>query len=183
MNKILLPGLLILLCLTFVFSAGCATVTPEADIGAPYVLIEGPGVESQVCLTLDELKSMTGDLVEADYFSVNTYGTEEYFHFKGVWVWAILEQKVLLKAEAESVSFIAEDGYTVTYTLEEVRRDDYMDQQNPETKYKMILAWEENHEAYDPAEGNPFRLVNGQKEPGDVNKPLWVRQVQKIVVE
>lgn len=35
----------------------------------------------------------------------------------------------------------------------------------------MILAWEENHEPYDISKDSPIRLVNGQTEPEDVNKP------------
>jgi hypothetical protein len=173
---------LILLLVALLAIAGCAgeKADPAAD---SCITIEGSGVESAVQLTLGDLQKMTDALVEDDYFSINTYGTEEYFHFKGVWVWAVLEQKVALKEGAATASFIAEDGYTVTYTLEEVQRDDYIDQQDPEKKYKMILAWEENHQPYDASGGSPFRLVNGQKEPGDVNKPLWVRQVVKIIIE
>ncbi|HOA36398.1 MAG TPA: molybdopterin-dependent oxidoreductase [Bacillota bacterium] len=173
-------SLLLLLLLALLAAAGCAGKSKAQEA---VLAIEGSGVETPVEVTLEELQAMTGDLVEDDYFSINTYGTEEYFHFKGVWVWAVLEKKASLKGEATKASFVAEDGYTATYTLEEVRRDDYMDQQDPGKKYKMILAWEENHQPYDISEGSPFRLVIGQKEPGDVNKPYWVRQVVKIVVE
>ncbi|NLA12209.1 MAG: molybdopterin-dependent oxidoreductase [Firmicutes bacterium] len=174
--------ILMLLAVAALVLAGCAGEKTDPADGAT-MTIEGGGVESAVQLSLGELKAMTGALVEDDYFSINTYGTEEYFHFKGVWVWALLEQKADLKEDAAAVSFVAEDGYTVTYTLEEVQREDYLDQQDPEKKYKMILAWEENNEPYDISKGNPFRLVNGQREPGDVNKPLWVSQIQKIIVE
>ncbi len=173
---------LLLLLAALLVVAGCAgDKTDPAD--ASTIDIEGSGVASAVQLTLKDLKEMEDALVEDDYFSINTYGTEEHHHFKGVSVWAVLEQKVELKDEAAEVSFISEDGYTVTYTLAEVQRDDYLDQQNPGKKFKMILAWEENHEPYDPSTGSPFRLVNGQKEPGDVNKPRWVRQIARIIVE
>ncbi len=162
--------------------AGCAgEKTDLAD--ASTITIEGDGVEETVELSLGDLKKMTDALVEDDYFSINTYGTEAYYHFKGAWVWAVLEQKAALKESAAEITFVAEDGYSVTYTLEEVQRDDYIDQQDPAKKYKMILAWEEEHEAYDVSEGSPFRLVNGQREIGDVNKPLWVSRIAKIVVE
>ncbi len=176
------PGALAVLLAVTLILAGCAgeKANPAAD---SFITIEGSGVKNAVELTLGDMQEMTGALVEDDYFSINTYGTEEYFHFKGAWVWAVLEQKAGLKEGAKEVSFVADDGYTVTYTLEEVQREDYIDQQDPEKKYKMILAWEENHEPYDPATGNPFRLVNGQKEPGDVNKPRWVSRIEKIIVE
>lgn len=175
------PWALVLLLIAALVLAGCAGKKEAA--ADSFITIEGDGVEEAVELSLGDLQKMTDALVEDDYFSINTYGTEEYFHFKGVWVWAVLEQKADLKADAASVSFVAEDGYTATYTLEEVQRDDYIDQQDPAKKYKMILAWEENHEPYDPSTGSPIRLVNGQREVGDVNKPLWVSRIEKIVVE
>ena len=52
------------------------------------------------------------------------------------------------------------------YTLADVQRDDYVDEQNPGVKHKMILAWEEDGIEYDSQQGNPFRLVVGQKETG-----------------
>ena len=86
---------LILLLVALLAIAGCAgeKADPAAD---SCITIEGSGVESAVQLTLGDLQKMTDALVEDDYFSINTYGTEEYFHFKGVWVWAVLEQKVCL---------------------------------------------------------------------------------------
>jgi hypothetical protein len=34
-----------------------------------------------------------------------------------------------------------------------------MDETNPENKYPMIIAWEENGEEYSLDEGNPYKLV------------------------
>ena len=47
----------------------------------------------------------------------------------------------------------------------------------------MILAWEENGREYDLKKGNPFRLVVGQRKPGDVNKPYWVNYVRTIRID
>ena len=74
-----------------------------------------------------------------------------------------MQEKVNLKDHASNVTFIAEDGYTVEYTLTDVLREDYIDEQNPEMKYKMILAWEEDGREYDARKGNPFRLLSVKK--------------------
>ncbi|MGI6307773.1 MAG: molybdopterin-dependent oxidoreductase [Dethiobacteria bacterium] len=169
--------LLLIVCISWF---GCS---PREEAAAGTIVIEGDAVEGKAFFTLEELKSMEEGLVEADYFSVNSYGTKEYFHFKGIWVGYILQEKVNLKDHASKVTFTAEDGYTVEYTLTDVQRDDYIDEQNPETKYKMILAWEEDGREYDLRKGNPFRLVVGQKEPGDVNKPYWVCNVRTICID
>ena len=47
-------------------------------------------------------------------------------------------KKVALKANASRVSIIAEDDYRVEYSLEEIMREDYIDEQNPEARLKII---------------------------------------------
>ncbi|MFY9114696.1 MAG: hypothetical protein WAO23_05595 [Dethiobacteria bacterium] len=168
---------LMLFLLLLVIISGCTDKSP-------YITVEGKEPDHEVRITLAEIKKMDDALVEDDYFSINSYGTEEYFHFKGAWVWAILEEKTAIGAQdIDKITFIADDGYTAEFTLEEIMRDDYIDQSNPQKKYKIILAWEENHREYNPEEGSPFRLVIGQKEPGDINKPLWVSRVEKIRID
>jgi hypothetical protein len=174
---------LLLLLLSFMILTGCRGGQPPAAGEDGFLVIRGAAVESEVRLSMEEIKALEGGLVEDDYFSVNSYGTKQYFHFKGVWVWHLLKEKANLKEHASRLSFIAGDGYEVEYTLEEVKRDDYIDEQNPEKQYKMILAWEEDGWEYNPGEGNPLKLVVGQREPGDVNKPYWVRNVKTIRVD
>ena len=171
----------LLVLLTFcVLVNGCGA--PQ-EVPTGTVVIEGDAVKAAASFTLEELKSMEEGLVEADYVSINSYGTKEYFHYKGVWVWHIIKEKVSLRDNAAKVSFIAEDGYTVEFTLEDVKKEDYIDEGNPNTKYKMILAWEEDGQEFNPAKGNPFQLVIGQRELGDVNKPYWVRNVKTIRID
>lgn len=144
--------------------------------------IEGK-VGKELKLTLEELKAMGDISFEADFFSLNSFGTKKYFHFKGVNLWSLLEQKCEITDDATSVSIIAEDGYKMVFTVEQVKKQDYIDEQNSEMLYPMIIAWEENKVEYDISEGAPFKLVVGQKEAGDINKPQWVSNIDKIVVE
>ncbi|MGI6066082.1 MAG: molybdopterin-dependent oxidoreductase [Bacillota bacterium] len=170
---------LLFILLAVVLVPGCGA--KEIPVGT--VLIEGDGIEEKAAFTLDELKVMEEGLVEADYLAINSYGTKEYFHFKGVWIWYVLQKKVSLKEDASKVSFIAEDGYKVEYSIKDVKKEDYIDEQNLQAKYKMILAWEEDGREYDMKHGNPFQLVVGQKAPGDVNKPYWVRNIKTIRID
>jgi DMSO/TMAO reductase YedYZ molybdopterin-dependent catalytic subunit len=157
--------------------------TKAAEQQKDALVIEGPGVKKTAAITLDEIKGLKDYIVEDDYFSLNNYGTKKYFHFKGVSVWQLIDDKAGVKEGAASVSFIAEDGYIVTYTIDEIKREDYIDEQNPDKKYKVIIAWEEEGKEYNSEEGKPFKLVIGQKEPGDINKPNWVQNVCTIKVE
>lgn len=125
---------------------------------------------------------MTDIIFEADFYSLNSFGTTGYTHFKGLVLWDLLEQKALIKNEASKISIIAQDGYIVEFTAEQVKME-YMDETNPDNKYPMIIAWEENGQEYTIDEGNPYKLVVGQKESGDVNKPQWVSNIDIILVE
>ena len=120
-------------------------------------------------------------LVEADYFCINSYGTKQYFHLRNLGR-VYFAGKSELEGSGVKVTFIAEDGYKVEYTWQMFRRM-IISTSKIETKYKMILAWEEDGREYDARKGNPFRLVVGQKEPGDVNKPYWVSNVQTIIID
>ena len=171
---------ILMLLIVCISGLGC-TSSEKAPAGA--LLIEGNAVKEQTSFTLDELKAMEDGLVEADYFAVNSYGTKGYTHFKGIWVWHLLSKYVSLKDDATQVTFIAEDGYKVEYTLEDVKRDDYIDEQNPEMRLKMILAWEENGYELAPQMGMPLQLIVGQREPGDENKPYWVKNVITIRID
>lgn len=145
-----------------------------------FITLEGSGISKPIQLTLTELQRMQEAIVADKFFSLNNYGTKEYFSFKGVSLWYLLN-KAGVKNTAQTVTITAEDGYSVTYTLAEIKRDDYIDEQNPEKKYKTIIAWEENGKVYDSP--YPFRFVVGQKAPGDINKPNWVQKVKSIKVD
>lgn len=139
--------------------------------------------DKNLTISLDELKAMGDMIYEADFYSLNSFGTTGYTHFKGVNLWSLLESNSLISDEASKVTVVAEDGYKMEFTIEQVKRQDYIDETNPDAKHPMIIAWEENGEEYSSKEGSPFKLVVGQKEAGDVNKPQWVSNIDKIVIE
>ncbi len=138
--------------------------------------------ENELSLSLDELKAMNDIIFEADFYSLNNFGTTGYTHFKGVKLWDLLESKALMKPEASKISITAQDGYSMDFTLEQVKME-YMDETNPDNKYPMIIAWEENGQEYSTDEGAPYKLVVGQKEAGDINKPQWVSNIDIVVIE
>jgi hypothetical protein len=177
-------GLLVTLAvLTCLWTTGCLQRSDPVSANEVALLeIKGEGITKEVRLTLDELKAMQEGLIEDDYFALNSYGSEGYTRFKGVWIWHVLQNSVVLEDDASTIKIIAVDDYQVEFTLDEVKRDDYIDQNQPEKKYKMILAWEEDGREADPEQGNPFQLAVGQKEPGDVNKPYWVRHIKTIII-
>lgn len=156
---------------------------PTEDNGIKTSLqIQGNGIESPMALSLEELKKMESYYVEEDFFSLNSYGTEEYFSFEGIRIKGLFEE-VKIKEDAQQVKFVASDGYEFAMTMEEVLKEDYMDEKMPDKKLPVIIAWNENGKDYSLKKGAPFRLVIGQKEAGDVNKPQWVQNIVKIIVD
>ncbi len=139
-------------------------------------------VENDIKFSLDDLKAMNDIIFEADFYSLNSYGTTGYTHFKGVKLWNLLESKAFINPEATKVIITAQDGYSMEFTLDQVKME-YMDETNPANKYPMIIAWEEKGEEYSADDGAPYKLVVGQKEPGDVNKPQWVSNIDIIIIE
>ena len=144
--------------------------------------IEGK-VGNELKLSLSDLKAMESIIFQGEYYSINNYGTTKHTKFKGVNLWELLNEKAQVSSTATKVSIVATDGYKMEFTIEQAKKQDYIDETNPDAKFPMIIAWEENGEEYDSEEGPPFKLVVGQKEPGDVNKPQWVSNIDKIIVE
>jgi len=144
--------------------------------------IEG-NVENSLSLSLDDLKAMEDFVYTGTFYSLNSFGTTEYTDFTGVKLWDLLKEKALISEDATGIQVVAVDGYSMEFTVEQIKRNDYIDETNQNLKLPVIIAWKENGEEYNPEEGPPYKLVIGQKEPGDVNKPQWVRDIDKIIVE
>lgn len=144
--------------------------------------VEGK-VENKLQLSLDNLKEMDDIIFQGDFYSLNNFGTTAHTNFKGINLWMLLEEKAKISTEATKVTVIATDGYKMEFTIEEVKRQDYIDETDEEVKLPIIISWERNGEEYDSLEGPPFKLIIGQREPGDINKPQWVSNIDKITVE
>jgi DMSO/TMAO reductase YedYZ molybdopterin-dependent catalytic subunit len=73
-------------------------------------------VEKELCLTLEELKAMDDIIFEADFYSLNNFGTTGYTRFKGVKLWDLLKNEGIINPEASKISIIAQDGYSMEFT-------------------------------------------------------------------
>lgn len=159
-----------------------AQTQAQPSSAGPTLNIKGLVAEN-LSLDLQTLKGMSSYLVEADYFALNSFGTKAHFKFKGVSLWPLLSEVAKIQSTATQVTLVATDGYQMTFSLSQVQKQDYMDETDSSKKLPMIIAWEENGKPYDPEEGPPFKLVVGQIEPRDVNKPQWVSNIDSIIVE
>ncbi len=159
------------------------TTIPETEAPALNSLKIIGKVNFEMTITLDELKSLDDIIVDEDYYSFNSFGTNGHTHFKGVNLWYLLDQYAGIDDTASSITILATDGYKMTFTKEQIMRQDYIDETDPAKQLPVIIAWEENGTEYDPEDGAPYKLVIGQIAPGDVNKPQWVSMIDRIIVE
>ncbi|MDP3387033.1 MAG: molybdopterin-dependent oxidoreductase [Eubacteriales bacterium] len=159
------------------------TTIPETEASALNALKITGNVAFEMTITLDELKSLDDIIVEEDYYSVNSFGTKGHTRFKGVNLWFLLDQYAGIGSDASSITILATDGYKMTFTVEQVKRQDYLDETDLNKKLPMIIVWEENGTEYNPEDGAPYKLAVGQIATGDVNKPQWVSKIDSIIVE
>lgn len=153
-----------------------------ADERKNILKVEGK-VNTELSLSLADLQSFTDIGFSGTFYSLNSFGTTDHTDFKGVNLWLLLKNKAGISDSATSVKIIALDGYEVEFSISQVKRSDYIDETNQDIKLPVIIAWQENGVDYSINEGPPYKLVIGQKEPGDVNKPQWVSNIDKIIVE
>lgn len=155
-----------------------------------------------------KISSITEELAGGHYTCQKNSEPFTYFEqdWKGVSLSYLLEQEVGIKADTTGIKVIADDGYAVTLTLDEMRKNG-----NPR-ELDTILAWQkgspsaENPNAPDPtgapwiaplptdqildASEGPFRLVMPQNvegpDPrnesytGGTGTPNWQKAVQRV---
>lgn len=160
-----------------------ATTIPTTETPATNTLKIKGKVTYEIVVTLDELKSLDDIIVEEDFYSKNSFGTVEQTNFKGVNLWYLLKNYAEIDAEAGSITVIAIDGYKMKFTIDQVMKQDYINESEPDKQLPMIIAWEENGTEYNPEDGPTYQLVVGQVAAGDFNKFQWVRNIDSIIVE
>lgn len=140
-------------------------------------------ISNELSLSLAELQAYTDIGYSGTFYSLNSFGTTQHTDFKGVNLWLLLKNKAGISDSAATVKIIAVDGYEMQFTIAQIKRSDYIDETDQDVKLPVIIAWQEDGENYSINDGPPYKLVIGQKEPGDVNKPQWVSNIDRIIVE
>lgn len=157
-------------------------VEPQIVQEGPLLKVEGR-VSTPLSLDLSQLKSMDSLIYSADYYWLNSFGSTGHTSFKGIKLWGLLSEEAGIGSDAQTVRIVATDGYEMTFTVDLIRKQDYIDETDDSKKLPVIVAWQEDGSQYDPDKGPPYKLVVGQKEAGDVNKPQWVSNIDRIIVE
>ena len=185
-------ALLLLLCLV----TGCNRQPPDAEhtgaAGDPaqaYLTITGDGVARETQYSLADLKNMADALAESSYSTVNNWPTKKFYVAKGVAVRQLLE-RAGLKEEAQTVSFLAADGYKTTLTRAQLTETRYcypgllQDSREGAVEAPLLLAWEYQEDTSDltAATAGKLRLFVGQLGLNDMVTAAFVKNVVTIEV-
>ena len=123
--------------------------------------ITGAGVETELKLTLDDLKSMPEEAQIHEEYIYNSKGGEKSAQVKGVSLAYLLKEKAGVTAKNAEVIFEASDGYPIDpQTLEDIFNEDL----------KFVLAYEIDGQAVDNDEipdNEEIVVYRKLKEPGE----------------
>ena len=172
-----------------------AHLDPPYDQYASHTLsISGSGVRKAHSVTVGELEFMQNYIFSGEYCLARSDTEKESATYRGIDIYEFLRREVGFTAGADTVTFKAADGFSRTFTLEEIARRDYINELTGANNLRVMLAYGKNEkpliptdssEGYDAAAGNdggPLRLVIGQTATGDLNSAKAVSSVVEIIV-
>lgn len=168
---------------------------PYDQYAGQELVIRGNGVRKEVKIPLSELETRQNYIFTADYCLIRRSGQKLLDEYRGIDIYEFLRREVGFAAGAQQVTFVAADGFSRTFPIEEIAKRDYINEETGRDNLRVMLAYGKNgvplvsgedSPGYDEStenSGGPLRLVVGQTEPGDVNSSKSVSSVVEIVVE
>lgn len=183
-----------------------------AHIEAPYkeladstLIVEGPGTKLAAPKTfkVSEIEGKQNLVVTGDY-NIKKTSSEQQIRYRGIDLYSFLKSEDIgLQSNASEIVVTAADGKTLTFSLSDVMKSDYINGATKATNLKMILAYgsssvdnpniddgkplvlDKDSKGYDAAynnSGGPLYLIVGQKSADDVNSQSTLKNVVKITV-
>ena len=173
---------------------------PYAHLQPPYdqyagdeLHISGDGVRKEHTVTVGELEFMQNYIFTGVYCLAKSETIKESAPFRGIDIYEYLRREVGFTAGADEITFKA-DGFEKTFSLEEISKNDYINEVTGDENLRVMLAFgknekplvpDEDSDGYEAAAGNsggPLCLIVGQTAPGDSNRGKSVKSVTEIVV-
>ncbi len=178
------------------------SLDPYAHLNPPYdqyagdiLTISGSGVRNEHEVTVGELEFMQNYIFGGEYCLAKSADEKESAPYRGIDIYEYIRREVGFTAGADTITFKAADGLEKSFSLDEISKNDYINEITGAGNLKVILAYGKNEKplvpdessaGYDAAAGNdggPLRLVVGQTEAGDLNSSKSVANVVEIIVE
>lgn len=171
---------IILICILLLISA----IPVSADSSDTETLtIKGSGVEREMTFTRAELESMSDEISQHVYSITNNFPTDKVTYRKGVSLEYLLELSEI-RSDAKLLRMTSSDGYSRTFTVQELLKDDryYFAADGTKTRVPVIIAFSDSAEGFNKLSGIELALTMGQRAPGEQNNPWFVKYLRTIEV-
>lgn len=168
-----------LVTLMLILIAGAATFA-----AAPETLtITGDGVSRQVVFDRAQLEAMQAGISRSPYSVTNNFPTDKTMYRQGVSLQHLLEQAGV-KPEARQLKFISSDGYSRTFTYQELIQDTryYYPQTGSPVQVPTTIAFKDSFKGFGDMQNVELCLTMGQRVKGEQNHPWFVKYLQTIEV-
>ncbi len=174
----------------------CAHLQPPYDQYAGDELhISGSGVRNGHTVTVGELEFMQNYILTGEYCLAKSETNKESALFRGLDIYEYLLREVGFTAGADQITFRATDGFERTFDLEEISKNDYINEETGADNLRVMLAFGKSEVPLVPEKssggyvadvgnhGGPLYLIVGQSEAGDLNSGKLVKNVSEIIVD
>jgi hypothetical protein len=159
-------------------------VTVLAEDGVPQTLtIKGDGVSREITFSLDELAAMQEGNVQVIYSVTNNYPTNKIMYRQGILLDYLLAQAGI-KENARQLMFISSDGYSRTFTRQEILDDTryYFPDDAAPVEVPAIIALADSSKGFAYLTAIEPSLTMGQRVLNEQNNPWFVKYLQTIEV-
>lgn len=145
--------------------------------------IKGDGVSRELTFNRAELQALKSGITQNIYSATNNFPTDKVMYRKGVSLNYLLQQAGI-KDTARQLKFTASDGYSRTFTYEELLKDDryYFAPDGSRAKVPTIIAFADSSKGFDSMDNIEMVLTMGQRVKGEQNNPWFVKYLQTIEV-
>lgn len=173
--SIFIAVLVLAFCLTA--NAGAADEANET------LTIKGDGVSREITFSRAELEAMKQSIVQITYSLTNNYPSDKVIYRRGVLLDYVLAQAGI-KDTAQSLKFISSDGYSRTFTCQELLQEKryYFPESGVAASVPAIIAWADSSKGFDTMTDMELALTMGQRVKGEQTHPWFVKYLQTIEV-
>lgn len=174
---------------------------PYADLSTSTIRFYGEGLDEECTFTVEQLESMQTQVQTLDYSLLNKKGTLSQQRYRGLAIYDLFA-KIGIKSNAGDVTVYAADGSSTTFSLSQLKKQDYVNYATGGEGLYALLAFgagdveadamigvplvrEKEDAGYVEDIGNnggPLKLVIPQENAEDVNSSLCVKDVVAVEV-
>lgn len=179
-----MPKRFVSMLVTMLVLAICLTVNAAAAEEATETLtIKGDGVSREMTFSRAELEAMQAGIVQTVYSATNNYPSNKTMYRRGISLEYLLAQAGL-KDSAKVLKFTSSDGYSRTFTRQELLTDARYYFADPGTAAPVpaIIAWADSSKGFDTMAEMELALTMGQRVKEEQTHPWFVKYLQTIEV-